>query len=208
MSELFLQILLLSLGFSGLPLLEQDVPVAYGDTLEEQGWEEKNSLSFLTVGIDQVDYTTKNELVQASDEDIYWVVGILDGDTIFVADVDGRVFQVRLLAVDTEEINGPDSSAECYGYEATLFTTEFLMNRAVRLRADSANEDLDPYGRKLRYVDVLQEDGSFLSLNQALLTEGYASFPSEYSVTDPNMFSKLEQEAQDAKKGLWGACYE
>lgn len=148
-------------------------------------------------------YITKEEIEA---KDIYWVVAVLDGDTIMVSGADRNVFQVRLLAVDTNEINGPDSTAECYGYEASLFTTEFLKNRAVYLYEDPANQDEDPFGRKLRYVYALQNNGEFKSLNETLLTEGYATFPEEYPVTDPNKFSALENSAKTNSKGLWGAC--
>ncbi len=134
------------------------------------------------------------------------MVAVLDGDTLLVSGPNRELFQVRLLAVDTNEINGPDSTAECYGPEAALFTLEFLQNRAIRLTADPANEDLDPYGRKLRYVDALEEDGSFARLNDALLEEGHATFPEEYPVTDRAHFENLEKAAQDSGKGLWGAC--
>ncbi len=165
----------------------QAVPVASAEVLEAQEWPEKYAL-------------------EIEDEDLYWVVAVLDGDTLLLSAPDRSLFQVRLLAVDTSEVNGPDSTAECYGAEAALFTMEFLANRAVHLSADPANEDLDPYGRKLRYVDVLQEDGSFLRLNDALLSEGIATFPEQYPVTDPAHFEALEKAAQEDGKGLWGAC--
>lgn len=179
-------------------------PVAEAEVLEEE-WSEKKS--FIPASFEETTYLEKDE-IEDMEDDLYWVVGIIDGDTILVSGLDREVFQVRLLAVDTNEINGPDSSAECFGYEASLFTLEFLKNRAVKLSADPANEDEDPYGRKLRYVDVLQDDGTFVRLNEALLEEGYASFPSEYPVSTPELFSALEDEARDADKGLWGACYE
>lgn len=177
------------------------------ETLETPEWPEKYALEIVEeIEPDAVSYASKEELLALSDANLYWVVAVLDGDTLLLSAPDRSLFQVRLLAVDTNEINGPDSTAECYGIEAALFTMEFLSNRAVRLSADPANEDLDPYGRKLRYVDVLQEDGSFLRLNDALLSEGYATFPEQYPVTTPDYFKSLEQDAIDAEKGLWGAC--
>lgn len=138
--------------------------------------------------------------------EIFWVVAVLDGDTLLVSDQTRHVFQVRLLAVDTPEISGPDATEECYGYEATLFTTEFLKSRIVRLRADSLNADEDPYQRKLRYVESLQDDGTFASLNEALLEQGLAQFPPEYPVTNSKAFLQMEQQAKDFEKGLWEAC--
>jgi endonuclease YncB( thermonuclease family) len=178
-------------------------PVVSAESLTEKEWTPKYALE---ISEETETYLSKNDLLALSNEDLYWVVAVLDGDTLLISGPDRELFQVRLLAVDANEINGPDSTAECYGAEAALFTTEFLKNRAVRLSADPANEDEDPYGRKLRYVEVLQEDGDFESLNKALLLEGYASFPEQYPVTAPEQFEALEKIAQEEGKGMWGAC--
>ncbi|MEK9159772.1 MAG: thermonuclease family protein [Patescibacteria group bacterium] len=180
-------------------------PVVSAETLEAQDWPEKYALEIVEE-VEAPVYTAKTDLLNLTEEDLYWVVAVLDGDTLLLSAPDRSLFQVRLLAVDTNEINGPDSTAECYGPEAALFTMDFLKNRAVRLTADPANEDLDPYGRKLRYVDALQSDGSFSRLNDALLREGYASYPDQYPTTTPDYFKALESQAQEAKLGLWGAC--
>lgn len=150
----------------------------------------------------------KQAIAATAQDDLYWVIAVLDGDTLLVSDKKRELFQVRLLGVDTKEVNGQDSSAQCYSFEATIFTTEFLKNRAIRLTADPANRDIDPYGRKLRYVEALQDDGTFHSLNQALVELGYATFPAQYPITDPNLYGAFEENAKTEKAGLWGACYE
>lgn len=164
--------------------------------------------AFTTLGLTSDVPVAEEHGTILTDETLHWVVAVLDGDTLLVSSVSNReIFQVRLLAVDTNEINGPDSTAECYGAEATIFSMNFLEDRVVRLIADPANEDEDSYGRKLRYVDVPQEDGTFTRLNDALLFEGYATFPDKYPVTDPDYFKALEVQAKAQEKGLWGACY-
>lgn len=207
--DYLLQFVVTFFGALGL----NSVPVAQAETLEEELWQKKYYLEIVEeTEPEESDlpkafaFVEKAELLRLAGEDLYWVVAVLDGDTLLLSAPDRSLFQVRLLAVDTNEINGPDSTVECYGVEAALFTMEFLANRAVRLSADPANEDLDPYGRKLRYVDVLQKDGSFFRLNDALLSEAYATFPEQYPVSDPVHFENLEKQAQEAKKGLWGAC--
>lgn len=202
MLNLLLQSVLVLIGSIGF----QAAPIAAAETLDDE-WIEKTPIQSIEITEPSAaEPISKDTLAKLSNEDLYWVVAVLDGDTIMVSGANREVFQVRLLAVDTEEINGPDSSAECYGYEAMIFTNEFLKNRAVKLSADPANEDEDPYQRKLRYVDVLQADGDFLSLNEALLTGGYASFPEQYPVTNPEKFQAMEQAAKNANLGLWGMC--
>lgn len=198
MFESLLQFVLVSLV--GLDLQNLKIPAASAETVIEDS---------LEVELGKASpYLSKSDLEGLKQSDLVWVVAVLDGDTLLVSDTNRNLFQVRLLAVDTNEINGPDSTAECYGYEAALFTTEFLKNRAVYLRADPANEDKDPYGRTLRYVDVVQEDGSAVSLNEALLMGGYASFPKQYPVTNPGHFEALEKFAQVGGIGMWSACEE
>ena len=179
--------------------------IVSAEILEEKTWSEKTAFE-VQEQVESEPYLSKEELLTVSDGTLYWVVAVLDGDTLLVSDSDRELFQVRLLAVDTNEINGPDSTAECFGVEAAEFTLNFLKNRAVLLTADPANQDEDPFGRKLRYVDVLQEDGSTTRLNDALLREGMAFFPDEYPVTDPEAFQALESQAQSQELGLWGAC--
>lgn len=179
-------------------------PVASAATLTEQNWTAKTPVEITETTAQP--YPAKNELLQLSDDTLYWVVAVEDGDTLIVSGPDRALFQVRLLAVDTNEINGPDSTAECYGIEAANFTLAFLKNRAVHLSADTANVDTDPFGRKLRYVDVLQTDGSFLRLNDALLREGMATYPAQYPTSTPDYFKTLESTARANHLGLWGAC--
>jgi endonuclease YncB( thermonuclease family) len=178
-------------------------PVASAATLQEMNWQAKTPVQIE----EQADaFPSKTDMQNASDGTLYWVVAVVDGDTVMVSAPDRTLFQVRLLAVDTNEINGPDSTAECYGIEAANFTLDFLKNRAVYLSADPANQDLDPFGRKLRYVDVLKEDGSIVRLNDALLKAGMASYPSQYPTSTPDYFKSLEDTAKANNLGLWGAC--
>ncbi len=179
-------------------------PVASAATLEDKNWQEKTPVQVEEQAANP--YLSKTDLVNASDGTLYWVVAVLDGDTLLVSAPDRSTFQVRLLAVDTNEINGPDSTAECYGIEAANFTLDFLKNRAVYLSADPANQDLDPFGRKLRYVDVLKEDGSIVRLNDALLKTGMASYPAQYPTSTPDYFKSLEDTAKANDLGQWGAC--
>lgn len=197
---MFDSVLQFVLGVIGSVGLSQ-TPIASAESLEEQLWLQKTPEQTVELTV-----LEKNRLLELSDQTLYWVVAVLDGDTLLVSGPDRGTFQVRLLAVDTNEINGPDSSAECYGAEASLFTLNFLKNRAIYLTADPANQDLDPYGRQLRYVDVLQEDGGTLRLNDALLREGMASYPAVYPTSTPEYFQSLEKSAQESGKGLWTAC--
>ena len=127
------------------------------------------------------------------------VTAVFDGDTIQVA-WGSRRETVRLLGVDTPETVHPDRPVECFGPEASAYTTERLLGRTVSLTFD--RERRDRYGRLLAYVAVEGE-----SVNDELLDRGFARL----LIVPPNgargrAMLDLELEARSAGRGLWGAC--
>lgn len=109
-----------------------------------------------------------------------------DGDT-FNANVDGTKERIRLLMVDTPEMNYNKGEPMPYAEEAKSFTTE-VMEQAehIQLLFDKGPET-DNYDRLLAYVFV---DG--VLLQELLLQEGYATV--RY-VNKPN--NTLEMELRD-----------
>lgn len=127
------------------------------------------------------------------------VTAVFDGDTIQVA-WGARRETVRLLGVDTPETVHPDRPVECFGPEASAYTTDRLLGRDVSLTFD--RERRDRYGRLLAYVAV---EGQ--SVNDELLDRGLARI----LIVPPNgargrAMLDLELEARSAGRGLWGAC--
>ncbi len=127
------------------------------------------------------------------------VESVVDGDTIVVA---GGT-RVRLIGIDTPETKDPRKPVQCFGREASAFTSSLLQaGTPVRLVYDV--ERLDRYGRTLAYVYRLA-DGLFV--NAALVADGYASvatFPPNVAHVDD--FTALAAAARDANRGLWSAC--
>ena len=132
----------------------------------------------------------------------YEVVEVIDGDTI-KADIDGTIYSVRFLGIDTPEVQNPYRDEECFGQEASAKTKDLLEGRDVRLEPDDGAGDRDKYNRLLRYIYL---DDVFV--NKLLIEEGYA-----YAYTTENYkykddFIDYEQQAYLDKVGLWadGAC--
>ena len=130
------------------------------------------------------------------------VVGVVDGDTIDVR-VGGRDERVRLIGIDTPETKRPDTPVECFGPEATAFTTSLLPDgTAVTLTRDV--EARDDYGRLLAYVHRVR-DGLFV--NEALVRGGYAQpFTYPPNVTYADRFVEAARDAEARRAGLWSAC--
>jgi micrococcal nuclease len=126
------------------------------------------------------------------------VADIVDGDTIEVL-IDGTEEDVRYIGVDTPESVKPGAAVECFGPEASDFN-ERLVGERVRL--EFGPERRDDYGRLLAYVYVGDR-----FVNAELVRRGYATT----LTIAPNdqfapLFDRLEQEAGNAGRGLWGAC--
>ncbi|MER2000135.1 MAG: thermonuclease family protein [Lysinibacillus sp.] len=109
-----------------------------------------------------------------------------DGDT-FNVNVDGTKERIRLLMIDTPEMNYNKGEPMPYAEEAKNFTTE-VMEQAehIQLLFDKGPET-DNYDRLLAYVFV---DG--VLLQELLLQEGYATV--RY-INKPN--NTLEKELRD-----------
>lgn len=124
------------------------------------------------------------------------VVEVVDGDTIDVS-INGVTSRVRLIGVDTPEKYG---GVECYGPEASNFTTSRLQGKTVKLEKDVS--ETDKYGRLLRYVWVGNE-----LFNETLVRQGYAqvsTYPPDVKYVD--RFKAAEDAAQAEGAGLWSGC--
>jgi micrococcal nuclease len=127
------------------------------------------------------------------------VVSVTDGDTIRV-EIGGEVITVRLIGIDTPETDGPYTREECWGEQASSYTTRSLEDRTVLLGTDV--EQLDRFGRTLAYVWL---DGSLF--NERLVAEGLAvavTFPP--NVRYAERFAAAQAQARAAEAGIWGAC--
>ncbi len=137
-------------------------------------------------------------------ETLYLVTRVVDGDT-FDVNINGQTKRIRLIGVDTPETVDPRKPVQCFGKEASNKAVELLLNKKVKLDADSTQGETDKYGRLLRYA--IREDGLFY--NKWIIENGYAH---EYTYNTPykyqTEFKKAEQEAQSQKRGLWAdnAC--
>lgn len=135
------------------------------------------------------------------------IVRTVDGDTIIVRQ-NGADTTLRLIGVDTPETKHPTKGVECYGPDAATYAKQQL-TVGERVTLTYGPQRLDRYGRTLAYVR--DSDGDF---GQRAIRMGYAR---QYRETRngkrvvPNhperaAYQEAERLAQDAKRGLWGAC--
>lgn len=133
-----------------------------------------------------------------------------DGDTITVG-LNGQNYPLRFIGVDTPETKHPSKPVEFMGKEASDFTTNELNGKKIWLEKDVS--ELDKYNRLLRYVWLVDpsditnptyEDVRDKTINGILVREGYAkavTYPPDVKYQE--YFNKIQQEAEQNKKGLW-----
>lgn len=147
------------------------------------------------------DAPSTEEIAAPADAPLYKVLRVVDGDTIAV-EINGKSQTVRLIGVDTPEINDSRTGVQCFGKEASEETKSLLTGKYVRFEKDSSQGEFDKYKRLLAYV--FREDGVFI--NKTLIAEGYAheytyDLPYKYQTT----FKSAEVAAREAGTGLWSS---
>jgi micrococcal nuclease len=137
------------------------------------------------------------------------VIRVVDGDTFELENKE----RVRLLGIDTPEkyeskklekdatTSGMDKkTVKKLGQLASNYVKGFVEGKRVRLERDPTNEDKDRYGRLLRYVYL--EDGT--CVNAKIIQDGYAQVYESFPITKMDEFRKLQREARENNRGLWG----
>ncbi len=146
------------------------------------------------------------------------VTHVVDGDTIDV-EIGGRTERVRLIGIDTPETKKPDTPVECWGPEASAFTSSLLPDGTeVRIERDIVGRD--DYGRLLGYVHLVDAAGSGKTgstatgseatgtfVNLAIIENGFARpLTIEPNSTFARQFADAAGRASRADLGMWGAC--
>lgn len=125
---------------------------------------------------------------------LYSVKSVYDGDTIIL----GNNQRVRLLGVNTPEIESRHRPGEPGGLAARAWLQNQVRNRQVYLEYDQ--EKKDKYDRQLAHVFL--PDGTHLNLE--LIKQGLAFM----SIVPPNLryaetFSRAQQQAEKQALGIW-----
>jgi micrococcal nuclease len=132
------------------------------------------------------------------------VVFVPDGDTVHVR-LDGTEQPVRVIGVDTPEIDHHGGASPCFGEEAGRFTRDALLHHRVRLVPGV--EEHDRYGRLLAAVVPVDGPLAGHDLAETLASAGLA----RQLAIPPNdgnaaRIAALVAAARTARRGLWAAC--
>lgn len=120
---------------------------------------------------------------QETENDKYFVVRVIDGDT-FVSEYYGNEYKIRLSKLDAPEIE------QVYGKESKQFLSGLILNKYVNI----SDEKTGKYGRIIAEVYC---DNTFI--NAQLIKHGCAWI---YLSKDSQLL-EYENYARDNKLGLW-----
>lgn len=151
------------------------------------------STTVTSTAISSVAYQDENKLIK--------VLRVIDGDTI-VVDIDGQQIHVRLIGVDSPELNDKRTQVVCLGQKAKEEAQKLLDGKNIYLEKDQTQGDYDKYRRLLAYVFL----SNGVNLNKLMIENGYAY---EYTYYLPykyqSEFRDAQNKARAAKKGLWSS---
>ena len=122
-----------------------------------------------------------------------------DGDT-FNVEMDGKKQRVRLLMIDTPEMNYDKGDPMPYAEQAKALTVQLLEQaNSVQLLFDKGPQT-DNYDRYLAYVFI---DG--VSLHEILLSEGLAAvrYVNKPNDTLESELLQIQDEAEKNKLNIW-----
>ena len=144
--------------------------------------------------------TTSSATLGIKEEGIL-VTEVIDGDTFRLETGE----TVRMVGIDTPETVDPRRPVGCFGKEASNETKSLLTNKRVILQKDIT--DKDKYGRILRLVYLILDNGDLLFVNDYLVRDGFAkayTYPPD--IKYDSKFKDAEAGAKMNKKGMWEKC--
>ncbi len=120
------------------------------------------------------------------------VVRIADGDTITVLDGINAQHRIRLQGIDAPELH------QAFGTQSKKSLSDLIFDREVTVEY----EKTDQYGR---VVGKILLDGKDVNLEQvkAGMAWHYKEYQREQSPTDRELYARAEDEARNARRGLW-----
>ena len=118
-----------------------------------------------------------------------------DGDTVTLR-LNGKKYRTRLIGIDA-----PEMGQKPWGRRAKRHLIEIMRKTNWTVIVETDEERLDKYGRLLAYLWSKKNT----MINEKMVADGFAvTLTIAPNVKYAEKFSRAEQTAQAAKKGIWG----
>jgi micrococcal nuclease len=127
---------------------------------------------------------------------------VIDGDTIEV-DIDGELYPLRYIGMDTPEIDATDPAVKQFADAAAAANAALVEGEEVYLEQDVS--EIDQFGRLLRDVWIVDPEEGMVLVNLQLVRDGFAqvaTFPPDVKYED--LLTSAQEEARSQGRGLWG----
>lgn len=120
------------------------------------------------------------------------LLAVADGDSFTLRAADGRIWQVRIAAIDAPERRQPWSDV------SRQRLRQRLQGREVRVRA----EKFDPYGRVVGTVLVGDEDVGLAQVSDGVAWH-FRRYEREQEPAARVRYARAEASARQSRRGLW-----
>jgi len=120
------------------------------------------------------------------------VVRIADGDTITVLDVTNTQHRIRLQGIDAPELH------QAFGTQSKKNLSDMVFDKDVTAVCDKT----DQYGRLVCKI-LLNDKDVNLEQVKAGMAWHYKEYQREQSAEDRELYARAEDEARNARRGLW-----
>lgn len=121
-------------------------------------------------------------------------VGVSDGDTITVLDINNTQHKIRLAGIDAPEKSQP------FGQRSKESLSELVFNRTVTVETDK----VDRYRRKVGKVRTPEGMDANLEQVRRGLAWHYKEYEQEQTEADRATYAAAEDVARGQRRGLWG----
>lgn len=133
-----------------------------------------------------------------------YINSVHDGDTVHATGPQKSHLKIRLIGIDSPEVNDPDTAD--MGKQARNHLKELIYHKDVYLKFDQ--EPTDTYGRLLAYIWLKDpqetgEDHAYL-VNELMIRDGFAEIlPVRPNVLYRSQFEQAQNQARTSQAGLW-----
>ena len=159
------------------------------------------------------DYSDPYQFIECHEHFVGEVVKVVDGDTVWVRCKNGSLYKIRILGIDTPEIQHKNNPYEyctydgtpitnttylkLWGYRAKEYVENMVKGKEVVVVFDRISPKRDRHNRYLAYIFVDGRD-----LGEELLINGYARvYSSQFELLD--RYLEYEKYAKRNGVGLW-----
>lgn len=120
------------------------------------------------------------------------VIGVADGDTITVLDIDKTHHKIRLAGIDAPE------KKQAFGQRSKQSLSDLVFSKAVTVDTNKK----DRYGRVVGKVLVNGMDANLAQVQRGMAWH-YKAYEGEQPLVDREVYANAENEAMAARRGLW-----